>query len=244
MIQIQEFAGPMDQGLFRGKPIPRILRNPIMQQYSRSARYLLCLLLVGNPSLVLGDVASKPLVLPETCQTECVTPYNQVLGTAPGEVPAYSNCSSSCVVFAPNTQDGVYTGIQWQCVEFARRWLLDNLGVVYGDVDVAANIWTKIDSVTRVADDASIPLLGFENGSGQAPELGDLLIYGQEFLNTGHVAVITEVDLAAGKLRVAEQNYRNEPWPADYAREIDLIERNGRYWVLDAYVLGWKRVQQ
>jgi len=182
--------------------------------------------------------------LPEACRTDCATPYSQVLGTAPGDVPAYSNCNAGCVIFTPNTKGGVYTGIKWQCVEFARRWLLDNMGVVYGDVDIASDIWSKIEFVSRVSDDSRIPLIAFENGSTEPPKVGDLLIYGKEFLNTGHVAVITGVDLTAGVLEVAEQNYSNRPWPADYARQIDVIDKNGRYWVLDAYVLGWKRVSK
>lgn len=183
-------------------------------------------------------------ILPEACRTNCVTPFSQVLGTAPGNVRAYSNCNAGCVFFSPNTEGGIYTGIKWQCVEFARRWLLDNMGVVYGDVDIASDIWSKIEVVSRVADKHQLSLIAFENGSVEPPKVGDLLIYSKEYLNTGHVAVITDVDLPTGLLKVAEQNYSNQTWPADYARQIDVINKNGRYWVLDAHLLGWKRVAQ
>lgn len=74
-------------------------------------------------------------------------------------------------------------------------------GVVYGDVDVANDIWDKITRVTR------------------------------------------EVDLTAGVVRVAEQNFTNQKWANDnYAREIDLVIRGSRYWLLDAYLLGWKHI--
>ena len=190
----------------------------------------------------LGVDTQSQFSLPEACRTNCVTPYSQVLGTAPGDVTAYSNCNANCVIFTPNLEGNIYTGIKWQCVEFARRWLLDNLGMVYGDVDTASDIWSKIKYVTRVSDNHRIPLQDFENGSSDPPRVGDLLIYSKEYLNTGHVAVITDVDLPTGVIKVAEQNYSNQTWPADYARKIDLIEKTGRYWVLDAYVLGWKRV--
>jgi hypothetical protein len=180
--------------------------------------------------------------LPESCQTECVTPYGQVLGTAPGNVPAYSNCNSRCVVFFPNKEKTIYTGIKWQCVEFARRWLLDNRGVVYGDVDTASDIWNKIPFVTRVADGRQFPLQPYLNGSSEAPQVGDLLIYAREYLNTGHVAVVIEVDLKSGIIKVAEQNFLNRQWPANYARQIDVIFKDGKYWLLDPYLLGWKRV--
>jgi glutathionylspermidine amidase/synthetase len=190
----------------------------------------------------LGVITQPQQTLPEACRTDCVTPYAQILGTAPGNVAAYSNCNAGCVIFTPNTEKGTYTGIKWQCVEFARRWLLGNLGVVYGDVNTASDIWNKIQFVTQVSDNQSIPLRAYENGSAEAPKVGDLLIYGKEYLNTGHVAVITDVELHTGILKVAEQNYLNQSWPGNYSRQIDVINRSGRYWVLDPYLLGWKRV--
>jgi glutathionylspermidine amidase/synthetase len=127
-------------------------------------------------------------------------------------------------------------------VEFARRWLLANHGVVYGDVDTAADIWNKIQSVTRLADGKTFPLQAHLNGSTESPQVGDLLIYVKEYLNTGHVAVVTEVDRNAGIIKVAEQNFLNQQWPANYARRIALVHKDGKYWLLDAYLLGWKRV--
>ena len=191
-----------------------------------------------------AHVAPDPeaTALPPACRTDCITPYGEITGTAIGNVAAYSNCSAKCFVPTPNFVNKTYTGIKWQCVEYARRWLLVNKGVVYGDVDVAADIWSKIDHVTRVADNKSIPLQAYLNGSNTAPQIGDLIIYAKEYLGTGHVAVITEVDTNAGTVKVAEQNFLNQRWPADYARVIRLVQNQGGYWLLDGYVLGWKRV--
>jgi hypothetical protein len=185
--------------------------------------------------------AGETRVLPQSCSKDCATPYGQVLGTAPGQVAAYSNCNPRCVVFEPNKPGGTFTGIKWQCVEFARRWLLDNMGVVYGDVDTASDIWGKISFVIRVADGRRLPLQSFINGSSVPPATGDLLVYAKEYLGTGHVAVVTEVDLAKGRIKVAEQNFLNRPWPGNFARQIDVVSKSGGYWVLDPYLLGWKR---
>jgi hypothetical protein len=54
--------------------------------------------------------------------------------------------------------------------------------------------------------------------------------------------VVTEVDLAKGRIKVAEQNLLNRPWPGNFARQLDLVSKAGSYWVLDPYLLGWKRV--
>lgn len=206
---------------------------------SPSLSKTLCLLsTLLYASCILADAA--PQNIPEACQTHCASPYGQVLGTV-NQVTAYSNCNAQCVVRSPNYDQGTYTGIKWQCVEFARRWLLTQTGVVYGDVDTASDIW-KLTTVTRPADNHTLPFETYTNGSHTAPQVGDLLIYAKEFLNTGHVAVITHVDLEEGEVRVAEQNFANLPWTADYARTISLVKQADNYWILDAYLLGWKHV--
>ena len=169
-----------------------------------------------------------------------MSPYGEVLGMTPEGTKAYSNCKADCVVFDPNQEKGTYSGIKWQCVEFARRWLIRNRGLTFGDVDIAADIW-NIDTYTRLADGGELRVSNQVNGATLLPQKGDLLIYAKEYLGTGHAAVVVEVDKASGVLKVGEQNYENKKWPANYARTIPFIERNGHYWLLDAYLLGWKR---
>ncbi len=202
----------------------------------------------GVPGLLLAGLLAIGSAtagdLPHACSTDCASPYGQVLGVAPGDVPAYSNCKSGCVVLDPNRVRGTYTGIKWQCVEFARRWLLRNRGVVYGDVDYAIDIWNKIDHYTRVADGKAIPVKAYENGASSPPQIGDLLIYAKALFGTGHVAVVIATGPAEGTLEVAEQNYRNQAWPNGYARKLDCIQKSGRFWVLDPYLIGWKRMAE
>lgn len=161
-------------------------------------------------------------------------------GKSPRGIEAYSNCRPGCVILEPNHWKGTYTGIRWQCVEYARRWLLINTGAVYGDVDVAADIWDRIDHLTDLNTGKPIPLEARLNGSPQAPEVGDLLVYAKAFHGTGHVAVVTGMDVKNSLIEVSEQNYDNQSWPDDYARTIMFIEQEGHYWLLDGYLLGWK----
>lgn len=202
---------------------------------------LLSLVLLALPiNNACGDSAEREV--PAVCQTDCNSPYGKVLGVSAGAVEAYSNCQSKCVIFEPHNWQGTYTGIKWQCVEYARRWLLVHKGAVYGDVDIAADIWDKIDHLTHVASNRQIPLESHLNGSKQPPEIGDLLIYARAFHDTGHVAVVTDVDYENGVIEVGEQNYANEPWPEDYARRIEFIKKGDNYWLLDVYLLGWKHI--
>ena len=184
---------------------------------------------------------AKEQSLPAACATQCQAPYGEVLGVGLGNVPAYSNCNASCVVFSPNKIDGTFTGIQWQCVEYARRWLLINKGVVYGDVDIAADIW-GLDVVTRVKDKTELKMLTYPNGNEKQPEVGDLLIYAKAYLKTGHIAVISNINPKSHTVQVIEQNFNNTKWTDGYARSIPYIKQDNKFWLLDAYLLGWKHV--
>lgn len=178
----------------------------------------------------------------ELSQTDYTTPYGMVLGVSSGEVEAYSNCQSKCVSFEASKGDDIYIGVKWQCVEFARRWLLVNKGAIYDDVETAADIWTEIDHLTHVASNKKLKLESHLNGAVQPPRVGDLLIYGKAFHNTGHIAVVTAVDYKKSIIEVGEQNYNNEKWPDDYTRAIEFVKKGVNYWLLDRYLIGWKHI--
>jgi hypothetical protein len=180
--------------------------------------------------------------MPATCETNCTHPYGAVLGTSSQGVTAYSNCQNMCVSYQPNTYNDVFTGVKWQCVEYARRWLLVNKGVVFSDVETAADMWNKIDHVTNVTTKQKFPLESRLNGSNHPPQTGDLLIYAGAFYDTGHVAVITNVDHDNGIIELGEQNYNNELWPDNFSRTITFINKDGYFWLLDGYLLGWKQI--
>jgi len=182
----------------------------------------------------------KPL--PPQCTDLCDVPYGEVLGVTRDGTTSYSNCQADCVVFDPNQEQGTYSGIKWQCVEYARRWLIRNRGITFGDVDVAADMW-NLPSFTSVKDKSTIPLQRFVNGAKTLPKRGDLLIYGREYLRTGHAAVVLEVNSRKGYMRVAEQNFLNQKWPGAYARLIPFVWRKGQVWILDGYLLGWLSVE-
>lgn len=198
-------------------------------------KLLLTSLIVGclfNP--VFSDI-------PKACETDCISTYGKMLGMSKNGIASYSNCSSKCVIFDPNKVKGTYTGIKWQCVEYARRWLLVNKGAVYGDVDIASDIWDKITFLTEVKTKKKIPLKSYLNGAKQSPKIGDMLIYARAFNETGHVAIVVHVNEEKGIIKVAEQNYSNKIWENNYARKIKFIKNNNEYWLLDEYLLGWKQ---
>lgn len=165
-------------------------------------------------------------------------PFGTLLGTAPGNVPVYSCYCRSEDARGPLGAEAeestiqvleqtCFCGLRWQCVEFARRWLVLTRGLSFTGIDYASEIF-DLPELLNVATGLSAPwravLNGSECGSSGRPVVGALLIWdkGGAFEQTGHVAVITEVTGSA--VRIAEQNYGHVPWPEgrDFSRELIL----------------------
>ncbi|BDH47284.1 bifunctional glutathionylspermidine amidase/glutathionylspermidine synthase [Salmonella enterica subsp. enterica serovar Choleraesuis] len=178
-------------------------------------------------------------------------PFGTLLGHAPGGVAIYSSDYDSAdpALFPDDSAfrsylDSEYMGYKWQCVEFARRFLYLNYGMVFTDVRMAYEIFS-LRYLRQVVNDNILPLQAFANGSARAPVAGALLIWqqGGEFEETGHVAVITQV--LGDKVRVAEQNVIHQPLPAgqQWTRELALHGRDGKYTIQDTFddteILGW-----
>lgn len=183
--------------------------------------------------------------------TEQHEPFGTLLGFAPGGVAIYSSDYTTA-----NNDDypddssfrsyigHEYMGYKWQCVEFARRFLYLNYGVVFTDVGMAYEIFS-LRILRHVVDEALLPLQAFANGSRKAPTAGALLIWqeGGFFKLTGHVAIITEV--LADKVRIVEQNvmYCRLPAGQQWTRELPLVCHDGEYHLQDTFedthILGW-----
>ncbi|MTC74425.1 bifunctional glutathionylspermidine amidase/synthase [Providencia sp. wls1919] len=183
--------------------------------------------------------------------TEEHEPFGTLLGYAPGGVAIYSSNYSSIPDLGERDDisfrsyiNNEYMGYKWQCVEFARRFLYLNYGVVFTDVVMAYEIFS-LRFLRHVVDDGILPLRAYQNGSQMKPTAGSLLIWaeGGEFEHTGHVAVITHV--LENKVRIVEQNVLHHKLPAgqQWTRELPLSVDNGSYTLSDTFtdttILGW-----
>ena len=65
--------------------------------------------------------------------------FGDKIGTFNG-VDAYSNQRDQINSLDSNYYNRIYTGQKWQCVEFARRYLIINEGITFSDVDSAFEI--------------------------------------------------------------------------------------------------------
>ncbi|CAF1206463.1 unnamed protein product [Rotaria magnacalcarata] len=168
-------------------------------------------------------------------------PSSDIQGIASTNVPAYSNHGTYS--FRENYLYGVYTGVQWQCVEFARRWLLLRKSCIFSDIDIASNIWKNISYVERVTDGKKFRLIAHPNGSSKMPQKNSFLIYPRtRRMPVGHIAVITDVD--QNYVYIAEQNHEFHYWSTDYARRAPIIVTHGGYYIDDDYELyGWMEIE-
>ncbi|MDU8924029.1 bifunctional glutathionylspermidine amidase/synthase [Pasteurellaceae bacterium LIM206] len=178
-------------------------------------------------------------------------PFGSLLGYGPGGVAIYSSDYDSVDknefpddASFRNYLGREYMGYKWQCVEFARRYLYLNHGMVFTDVGMAYEIFS-LRFLRQVVDDAILPLQAFANGCKRKPAAGALLIWqaGGEFERTGHVAIITEV--FADKIRIVEQNVIHSRLPSgqQWTRELPMSVSESGYWLHDTFdnteILGW-----
>jgi glutathionylspermidine synthase len=172
-----------------------------------------------------------------------IAPYNEIQGVASINVPAYSNEVDDYISFEGCYIHGIYTGYKWQCVEYARRWLLIRKSCTFQSVGSAADIWKELNYVERVTDGRKFLIKSCSNGSPNKPKCESFLIYSRDKENPfGHIAVICEVE--EDFIRVAEQNYRFHYWSDNYSRQIPMIKRDGLYYIDDCYdIYGWMEVE-
>ncbi|CAF1242093.1 unnamed protein product [Adineta steineri] len=171
-----------------------------------------------------------------------LAPYNAIVGIASSNVPAYSNGNDSYISYQESYLDGVYMGIKWQCVEYARRWTYIRKSSVFKSIEGANDMWSQLTYVERVADKKRFPLKNHPNGSPNPPINESYLIYPiQKDMPYGHVAVI--VDVLPNAIRIAEENFYFHYWTRNYAREIPVVFRDGRYFIDDKYsIYGWMEI--
>jgi trypanothione synthetase/amidase len=169
-------------------------------------------------------------------------PYGTIQGYAPGGIPFYSNGSDWNFTAEREYVDGVFTGVNYQCVQGCRRWLLERKGLFLPDVHFAAHIFTvtEMDDIETGKPVRTVPV---KNNGKDAPTVDSLLIYpSSDDYPPGHIAAIVEV--GEGFVRIADQNNTFKIWPGKYySDELTVTkDENGNYCLKDhqgRVPLGW-----
>ena len=187
------------------------------------------------------------LVLGVIADDHFVTPFGTLLGENDGVI-GYSNGNSDHISNETSTIGSrsyqIYSGMKWQCVEYARRWIISRRLLTFGSVDCASDIWhlNSVSSIKANDFNKALPLNRVPNGSTCRPKIGNLLIYKRTEVEApyGHIAIITMVE--ENQVLVSEQNWSNDYWPGDYARKVPLRVDDGVYTLTDEDdmpILGW-----
>ena len=162
----------------------------------------------------------------------------------------YSNCNSSYTSndynFIGLGDNALYSGMLWQCVEYARRWIITNKDLTFDSVNCASDIWhlNNVWSTRTAWAYPKVDLNRVPNGSKCQPAVGNLVIYKRIDPDNpyGHVNIITEV--GSNYILVAEQNWNNDYWPGTYARNVSLTLEGGLYTISDVLpILGWMQYE-
>jgi len=168
-------------------------------------------------------------------------PFGSELGTI-DNVPAYSsyynkNYPKPSSYFHNNYVNGTFSGFKWQCVEYARRYLIINNSITFKQIDNAYQIF-DLNNFFSITDNRIVPIKKCLNGSNIAPKKGSLLIWKPKKNDniTGHVAIITKVNL--NDIEIAEQNICNKKWSNNYSRTFKFKYNNG-YHIMDDHIIGW-----
>jgi len=156
---------------------------------------------------------------------------NYIQGTDPNGIVAYINQEG---LEKPHYINGHFTGLQWQCVEYARRWLIVMKNVTFKSVYSADDIWNLkyVHSITTNDKYKFINHPIWSKKGNNKPPIGSLLIYKKtKDYPYGHVAVVVG-HAKKSFVYVAEQNESILKWTNSYSRKININTEKNLY--------GWK----
>jgi glutathionylspermidine amidase/synthetase len=183
----------------------------------------------------------------------CVTRFGKKIGHL--DVPAYSNCNNSFESnlnnFISYKNKNVFSGMQWQCVEYARRYLINKLGVTFSSVDGAEDVF-DLKTVESIQNGKKYKFKKYKNKlnckrKNNIPKVNDVIIWARNKHDTpyGHIAVILKIE--GDQLFIGEQNWSNDAWtsspPYSYSRILTFKTYNNKCLIIDGNykILGWKR---
>lgn len=172
------------------------------------AFFILIILLFVSGTFLWHNGILHHAVNNAAANTGISTQVNDVVDSLNG-VPVYHNG----VVFWQShgrhyAKNGYYYGQKWQCVEFVKRYYYDHYQ------HAMPNVWGHakdfyVNTLATNTLNTDRGLQQFANDGQYPPQTGDLLVW--QSSGYGHVAIISEVNAAAGYVEIVQQNIVNQP---------------------------------
>jgi hypothetical protein len=127
-------------------------------------------------------------------------PWGTALGSFNG-VENYSNGNGTYNSGVYNYIGGNYIGLEWQCVEYVRRYYYTYYGMDLYSLGGGMDAWQFFGNA------ANMNLTAYANGGTTAPQIGDILCFNQTGSGLGHVAIIRAI--GSSTVTVIQQNVKN-----------------------------------
>ena len=165
--------------------------------------------------------------------------FGEELGESPNGIICYSCYGKNNPSLDSYVKVGgisYYCGKKWQCVEYARRYLILTYGVIFENIGIAFDLYNSQVLFTNIGSMSIARVSKQQNRNTKIlPEIGNLLVWSREtrFI-TGHVAVITAVDNFY--VYICEQNWNNTKFDSDckYSRKLPInVDTIGNITVTD-----------
>jgi len=153
-------------------------------------------------------------------------------------IPVYYNGDIHHVGKEITTSTGYVLGVEWQCVEFVKRYYYLRFNHIMPNGSGNAK-----DFFDKQLSDASYnyarELVQYTNPSLKKPAVEDILVFDGNLLNNyGHIAIISAVN--EHTIEIIQQNGGPE---APSRLLLDLVYENGRWEVKHKRILGWLRIE-
>jgi hypothetical protein len=154
-------------------------------------------------------------------------------------VMVYYNGSVGNVHGRNTTEDGYNLGLQFQCVEFVKRYYYEyyrhKMPDSYGHAVSFYDPSLKDSSYSKKRD-----LMQYSNPGKSCPRAGDLLVYSGSTGNPyGHVAIVS--DVTEGRIEIIQQN---PGIGAPSRARFSLAHGNGKFSIGNDRILGWLRMRK
>jgi hypothetical protein len=153
-------------------------------------------------------------------------------------VNIYYNGRVSHVNGRNKTKDGYNLGLNYQCVEFAKRFFYERynhkMPDSYGHAKDFYNAKYKHGSINKERN-----MYQYKNRGSEKPKVNDLIVIGPSSSNRfGHLVVVTKVN--KNEISFIQQN----PGPKNPSRGKFRIDYNNGIWSIKSNdILGWLRLK-
>ncbi|WP_046744404.1 CHAP domain-containing protein [Kordia zhangzhouensis] len=151
-------------------------------------------------------------------------------------VTVYYNGAVNHVTKRNTAKDGYNLGLQYQCVEFVKRYYYEYFNHKMPDSYGHAKDFFD-SNVKDGSRNLQRNLIQYTNGSSSKPKVHDIIVFRASWYNSfGHVAIVCNV--SENQLTIIQQN----AGPFSSTRvTYDLEEEHNHWKVKDNYIIGWLR---